>query len=337
MDTHWLLVAAIVGAALLFDFINGFHDAANSIATLVSTRVLTPSAAVVWAAAFNFLAYFIFEPAVAGTIGKGIVDPSAVDLALIIGALGGAITWNLLTWWWGLPSSSSHALVGGLIGAGISKGGVAVLGWHKIITTAAFIFLSPIVGFLAASAMVIVTSWVLRKTPPGRADRYLRPLRYLSAGAFSLSHGGNDAQKTMGIIVVLLFSQGYLGPTFPKGHEIHTWIVISCYAAMGLGTLSGGWRIVKTMGMRLTKLRSHGGFSAEIGGATAVFMATALGIPVSTTHTITGAIVGAGAVSNQGRVRWGIAGRIVWAWIFTIPAAAAVSALTYFLARACGI
>jgi inorganic phosphate transporter, PiT family len=337
MDTHWLLVAGVVGAALLFDFINGFHDAANSIATLVSTRILTPSAAVAWAAAFNFLAFLVFEPTVAGTIGKGIVDPSAVDLAVIIGALGGAITWNLLTWWWGLPSSSSHALVGGLIGAGVSKGGFAVLGWTKIVTIAAFIFLSPVIGFLAAGAMVVVTSWILRKTPPGRADRYLRPLRYLSAGAFSLSHGGNDAQKTMGIIVVLLYSQGYLGTTFPKGHQIPTWIVLSCYAAMGLGTLSGGWRIVKTMGMRLTKLRSHGAFSAEIGGATAVFLATALGIPVSTTHTITGAIVGAGAVSNQGRVRWGIAGRIVWAWIFTIPAAATVSALTYFIARACGV
>jgi PiT family inorganic phosphate transporter len=337
MHSHLALVVAVVAAALLFDFINGFHDAANSIATLVSTRILTPSAAVVWAAAFNFLAFLIFEPTVAGTIGKGIVDPSAVDLAVIIGALGGAITWNLLTWWWGLPSSSSHALVGGLMGAGICKGGLAILGWKKILTTAAFIFVSPLVGFLAASLMVVVTSWILRKTSPGKADRYLRPLRYLSAGAFSLSHGGNDAQKTMGIIVVLLFSQGYLGTTFPKGHEIPTWIVISCYAAMGLGTLSGGWRIVKTMGMRLTKLRSHGGFSAEIGGATAVFIATGLGIPVSTTHTITGAIVGAGAVSNQGRVRWGIAGRIVWAWIFTIPAAALVSALTYYLARACGI
>jgi PiT family inorganic phosphate transporter len=260
-----------------------------------------------------------------------------VDLPVIVGALGGAITWNLLTWWWGLPSSSSHALVGGLMGAGISKGGFAILGWHKILTTAAFIVVSPVVGFLSAALMVVIISWVLRKTSPGKVDRYLRPLRFLSAGAFSLSHGGNDAQKTMGIIVVLLFSQGYLGSTFPKGHEIPVWIVMSCYAAMGLGTLSGGWRIVKTMGMRLTRLRSHGGFSAEVGGATAVFMATAMGIPVSTTHTITGAIVGAGAVSNHGSVRWGIAGRILWAWIFTIPAAALVSSLVYYLARACGL
>jgi inorganic phosphate transporter, PiT family len=338
MNSHFVLVGAVVLAALLFDFINGFHDAANSIATLVSTRVLTPSVAVIWAAAFNFIAFAVFEPKVAGTIGKGIVDPAAVDLAVIIGALGGAITWNLLTWWWGLPSSSSHALVGGLMGAGVAKGGVHVLGWSKIATIAAFIFASPLIGFLSAGLMVVATSWILRKTPPGRADRYLRPLRFLSAGAFSLSHGGNDAQKTMGIIVVLLFSQGYLGSTFPKGHEIPPWIVMSCYTAMGLGTLSGGWRIVKTMGMRLTKLRSHGGFSAELGGATAVFLATALGIPVSTTHTITGAIVGAGTVSNpSGSVRWGLAGRIVWAWIFTIPAAALVSALTYAIARACGV
>jgi PiT family inorganic phosphate transporter len=336
MDSHLILVGAVVAAALLFDFINGFHDAANSIATLVSTRVLTPSVAVIWAAAFNFLAFAIFEPRVANTIGKGILDPSVVDLAVIIGALGGAITWNLLTWWWGLPSSSSHALVGGLMGAGIAKGGLQALGWGKIGTIAMFILLSPLLGFLAASLMVVITSWILRNTPPGRADRWLRPLRFLSAGAFSLSHGGNDAQKTMGIIVVLLFSQGYLGETFPKGHDIPPWIVLSCYAAMGLGTLSGGWRIVKTMGMRLTKLRSHGGFSAEIGGASAVFLATALGIPVSTTHTITGAIVGAGAISNAGKVRWGIAGRIVWAWVFTIPASAAVSCLTYYLARALG-
>jgi phosphate/sulfate permease len=234
MHSHFLLVCAIVGAALLFDFINGFHDAANSIATLVSTRVLTPSAAVVWAAAFNFLAFAIFEPKVASTIGKGIVDPAAIDLAVIIGALGGAITWNLLTWWWGLPSSSSHALVGGLMGAGFAKGGLGILGWSKIGTIAAFIFVSPLVGFLAAGTMVVISSWLLRKTPPGRADRWLRPLRYLSAGAFSLSHGGNDAQKTMGIIVVLLFSQGYLGHTFPKGHEIPPG---SCW----LATLRWGW------------------------------------------------------------------------------------------------
>jgi PiT family inorganic phosphate transporter len=335
--SHFLLVAAIVGVALLFDFINGFHDAANSIATLVSTRVLAPSAAVVWAAAFNFIAFVIFEPKVAGTIGKGIVDPAVVDLSVIVGALSGAIVWNLLTWWWGLPSSSSHALVGGLIGAGLSRGGLAALGWSKIGVIAAFILLSPVIGFLASSLMVVVTSWLLRNVSPARVERWLRPLRYCSAAAFSISHGANDAQKTMGIIVVLLFSQGYLGSHFPVGRETPLWIILSCHAAMGLGTLSGGWRIVKTMGMRLTRLRTHAAFSAEVGGASAVFLATALGIPVSTTHTITGAIVGAGAVSNHGSVRWGIAGRIVWAWIFTIPASAAVSSLAYYLARACGV
>jgi PiT family inorganic phosphate transporter len=336
MNSHLVFVCAIVVTALLFDFINGFHDAANSIATLVSTRVLSPFAAVIWAAVFNFLAFAIFEPKVAGTIGKGIVDPAAVDMAVITGALAGAIVWNLLTWWWGLPSSSSHALVGGLMGAGFSKGGLAALGWSKIGVVAAFIVVSPLIGFLAASGMVVATSWLLRNVSPGKVDRGLRPLRYISAGAFSISHGANDAQKTMGIIVVLLYTQGYLGSHFPVGRETPLWIILSCHAAMGLGTLSGGWRIVKTMGMRLTRLRTHGAFSAEVGGATAVFLATALGIPVSTTHTITGAIVGAGAVSNHGSVRWGIAGKILWAWIFTIPASATVASIAYFVARACG-
>src|SRR4051812_43132805 len=337
-------VVALIALALVFDFLNGFHDAANSIATVVSTRVLAPGIAVAWAAFFNFVAAFGGGVKVANTMGTGVIQfpmlkaqGTGMVLSVIFASLCGAIVWNLLTWWWGLPSSSSHALVGGLIGAGISKGGVSVLGWSKIGTTAAFIVVSPLVGFLASGLVITAVSWLLRNKPPGKVDRWLRPLRYVSAGAFSLSHGGNDAQKTMGIIVVLLYSQGLLGNHFPTGRQIPTWIVISCYAAMGLGTLSGGWRIVKTMGMRLTKLRSHGGFSAEIGGATAVFMATALGIPVSTTHTITGAIVGAGAVSNPGKVRWGIAGRILWAWVFTIPASAAVSSLTYYLARACGI
>jgi inorganic phosphate transporter, PiT family len=337
LDNQVWLVGAVVGVALIFDFINGFHDAANSIATLVSTRVLTPSVAVVWAAAFNFMAFAFFEQRVAQTIGTGIVQPSVVDLALIMGALGGAIAWNLLTWWWGLPSSSSHALVGGLVGAALAKGGTSVLGWSKIATTAAFIVVSPLVGFLAAGLMMVATSWLLRRARPGKVDHYLTPLRYLSAGAFSLSHGSNDAQKTMGIIVVLLFSQGYMGETFPKPNEIPVWIILSCYGAMGLGTLSGGWRIVKTMGMGLTKLRSHGGFSAEVGASSAVFLATLLGIPVSTTHTITGAIVGVGAVTNPNRVRWGVARRIIWAWLFTIPASALISAVTYWIARACGV
>jgi PiT family inorganic phosphate transporter len=337
MHSHILLVIGVVVAALAFDFINGFHDAANSIATVVSTRVLTPFQAVIWAAFFNFIAFLAFEQGVATTIGKGIIDPRVVDTAVIIGALGGAIAWNLLTWWWGLPSSSSHALVGGLIGAGVSKAGFGVLGWSKISTTALFIIVSPLLGLVAASTLMVLCSWLLRKQTPGRVDKWFRRLQLVSAAAFSLNHGGNDAQKTMGIIVVFLHSQGYLGQSFPKGHEIPFWIVFSCYAAIGLGTLSGGWRIVKTMGMRLTKLRPFGGFCAETGGSLAIFLATSMGIPVSTTHTITGAIVGVGSVTRPGAVRWGVASRIIWAWVFTIPVAAAISAITYFFARACGV
>jgi PiT family inorganic phosphate transporter len=333
---HFILIAAVVLAALLFDFINGFHDAANSIATIVSTRVLTPSKAVLWAAFFNFAAFALFKLHVAGTIGKGIIDPKVVDMAVIIGALAGAIIWNLLTWWWGLPSSSSHALVGGLIGAGVSKSGLGVLGWSKIGSTAAFIVISPLVGYVASALLMIGCTWLLRKQTPGRVDKWFRRLQFLSASAFSLNHGGNDAQKTMGIIAVLLYSQGFLGKTFPTGENFPLWIVISCYAAMGLGTMAGGWRIVKTMGMRLTKLRPFGGFCAETGGSIAIFIATQLGIPVSTTHTITGSIVGVGSVSAPGRVRWGVASRIVWAWVFTIPASAIMAALTYFVARALG-
>jgi len=331
------LVSLVVAAALVFDFINGFHDAANSIATIVSTRVLTPFRAVLWAAFFNFIAFAVFELHVAGTIGKGIIDPTVVDMPVIIGALAGAIVWNLLTWWWGLPSSSSHALVGGLIGAGVSKAGLAVLGWSKIGTTAAFILISPLLGYVGAGLLMIATSWLLRRQSPGKVDTWFRRLQFVSASAFSLNHGGNDAQKTMGIIAVLLFSQGMLGETFPTGDEFPLWIVLSCHAAMGLGTMAGGWRIVKTMGMRLTKLRPFGGFSAETGGALAIFLATQLGIPVSTTHTITGAIVGVGSVSSPGRIRWGIAGRIVWAWVFTIPASALIAAVTYFVVRLLGL
>jgi inorganic phosphate transporter, PiT family len=335
--SHLILIIATVGAALVFDFINGFHDAANSIATIVSTRVLTPSRAVLWAAFFNFIAFSLFQLHVAGTIGKGIIDPSVVDMAVIIGALGGAIVWNLLTWWWGLPSSSSHALVGGLIGAGVSKAGIGILGWSKIGMTAAFIFVSPLIGYIGSALLMVGCSWLLRKQTPGRVDKWFRRLQLLSASAFSLNHGGNDAQKTMGIIAVMLYSQGLLGQKFPEAHEFPLWIAVSCYAAMGLGTMAGGWRIVKTMGMRLTKLRPFGGFCAETGGSLAIFVATMLGIPVSTTHTITGAIVGVGSVSSPGRVRWGVASRIVWAWIFTIPASAIVASLTYFIVRACGI
>jgi PiT family inorganic phosphate transporter len=330
------MVSAVVAAALAFDFINGFHDAANSIATVVSTRVLTPFQAVLWAAFFNFAAFAVFNLHVAGTIGKGIIDPNVVDMPVIIGALGGAIGWNLLTWWWGLPSSSSHALVGGLIGAGVSKAGLGILGWSKISVIAMFIVVSPVIGFLGAALMMIASSWLLRRANPGKVDRWYRRLQLLSAAAFSLNHGGNDAQKTVGIIVVLLYSQGYLGDHFPGAHEIPTWIVLSCFLAMGVGTMSGVWRIVKTMGMRLTKLRPYGGFCAETGGTMGILLATLLGIPVSTTHTITGGIVGVGSLLNRGKVRWGVAGRIVWAWIFTIPAAATISAVTYFVARALG-
>ncbi len=337
MDSHFLLVCAVVLAALVFDFINGFHDAANSIATVVSTRVLSPRQAVAWAAFFNFVAFAVFDLHVASTIGKGIVAPDVVDMAVIIGALGGAIAWNLLTWWGGLPSSSSHALVGGLIGAGICKAGLGALGWSKIGITALFIVVSPVLGLLGSSLLMIGLSWLLRRQSHGRVDLWFRRLQLVSAAAFSLNHGGNDAQKTMGIIVVLLFSQGYMGQTFPTSEQIPFWIVLSCHAAMGLGTLSGGWRIVKTMGMRLTKLRPFGGFCAETGGSAAIFIATLLGVPVSTTHTITGAIVGVGAVTRPSSVRWAIARRILWAWIFTIPASAAIAAITYLLARAAGI
>jgi PiT family inorganic phosphate transporter len=334
---QFIIIIGVVAAALAFDFINGFHDAANSIATIVSTRVLTPFRAVLWAAFFNFVAFALFKLHVASTIGKGIIDPSVVDVSVIIGALGGAISWNLLTWWWGLPSSSSHALVGGLIGAGVSKAGLGVLGWHKIGSTVAFIFLSPVIGYIASSLLAVLCSWLFRRTTPGRVDKWFRRLQLISAAAFSLNHGGNDAQKTMGIIAVLLYSQGFLGEEFHTGGQIPIWIVVACYAAMGLGTMCGGWRIVKTMGMRLTKLRPFGGFCAETGGSLAIFIATSLGIPVSTTHTITGAILGVGSVSNPGRVHWGVATRILWAWVFTIPASAAIAALTYFAARALGV
>jgi PiT family inorganic phosphate transporter len=337
MDHQLILVSIVVLIALAFDFINGFHDAANSIATIVSTQVLTPRVAVAFAAVLNFVAFLIFPLHVAGTIGKGIIDPSIVNIAVITGALVGAIIWNLATWWWGLPSSSSHALVGGLIGAGVAKGGTGVLGTTKIIETAAFIVISPVVGMVMSAALTVALAWVLRRSSPGKVDKWFRRLQLLSAGAFSLNHGGNDAQKTMGIIAVLLFSQGYLGKEFPKGHEIPFWIVLSCHAAMGLGTLSGGWRIVKTMGLRLTKLKPFGGFCAETGGSIAIFMATVLGVPVSTTHTITGAIVGVGAVNRPGSVRWGIAARILWAWVFTIPISAALSVATYHLLVLCGL
>ena len=324
-----ILIVVVVAAALAFDFINGFHDAANSIATVVSTQVLTPFRAVLWAAFFNVIAFAPFKLHVAGTIGKGIIDPGVVDVAVIIGALGGAIAWNLLTWWWGLPSSSSHALVGGLIGAGVSKAGLGILGWQKIGSTAAFIFLSPLIGYLASSVLAITGSWIFRKSTPGRVDKWFRRLQLVSSALLSVNHGGNDAQKTMGIITSLLFSAGILKGEF----HVPLWVILSCFAAISCGIMFGGWRIVKTMGQRITKLRPVDGFCAETGAAIMLFFASALGIPVSTTHTITGSIMGVGSLRRLSAVKWGVAGRIVWAWIFTIPCTALISASAYWLVK----
>jgi PiT family inorganic phosphate transporter len=327
------VVVAIVLVALVFDYINGFHDAANSIATIVSTRVLTPKYAVVWAAFFNFIAFKIFTLHVAHTVGKGIIDPSVIDDAVLVGALGGAIAWNLITWWYGLPSSSSHALVGGLLGAGISKGGLAIVQTAGVVKVAIFIIVSPVLGLVLGGGMMVLLAWVLRRRHPGRIDRWFRRLQFVSAAAFSLGHGANDAQKTMGIILALLIAKGYVSAK----SEVPQWVILASQAAMGLGTLSGGWRIVKTMGMRLTKLKPLGGFCAETGAASMLFIASALGVPVSTTHTITGGIVGVGLVNNPNGVRWAVALRIVWAWLFTIQSAAIIAAAIYFLAKRLGL
>jgi inorganic phosphate transporter, PiT family len=327
------IVIAIVVVALVFDYINGFHDAANSIATVVSTRVLTPRRAVAWAAFFNFIAFVIFPLHVAHTVGKGIIDPKIIDDAVLVGALGGAIVWNLITWWYGLPSSSSHALVGGLIGAGVSKGGLAVVQTAGVTKVAIFILVSPVLGMLLGGSMMVLVAWIFRRSTPGRIDRWFRRLQLVSAAMFSLGHGANDAQKTMGIILALLIAKGYLGPK----SEVPLWVILASQTAMGLGTFSGGWRIVKTMGMRLTKLKPFGGFCAETGAAGMLFIASALGVPVSTTHTITGGIVGVGLVNNPGAVRWAVALRIVWAWLFTIQSSAIIAAVIYFLARRMGL
>jgi PiT family inorganic phosphate transporter len=324
------IVLVIVVVALVFDYINGFHDAANSIATIVSTRVLTPRWAVVWAAFFNFIAFVIFPLHVAHTVGKGIIDPRVVDDAVLIAALMGAIVWNLITWWYGLPSSSSHALVGGLIGAGVAKSGLSVIKVEGVTKIAVFIVVSPVLGLILGGAMMVLIAWLFRRVTPGKIDRWFRRLQFLSAALFSLGHGGNDAQKTMGIIMALLISKGFIG----ANAEVPLWVVLTCHLAMGLGTLSGGWRIVRTMGMRLTKLKPFGGFCAETGAATTLFLASALGIPVSTTHTITGGIVGVGLVNKPAGVRWAVALRIVWAWIFTIQSAAIIAAATYAVLRA---
>ena len=313
--------------ALLFDFMNGFHDAANSIATVVSTGVLKPGQAVLFAAFFNFVAIFVFHLSVAATVGKGIVQPGIVDTHVVFGALAGAITWNIVTWWYGIPSSSSHALIGGIVGAVIAKAGASVLIASGVLKTVLFIFVSPMLGFLLGSMMMVLVAWVFRRATPSRVDRWFRRLQLVSAGAYSLGHGGNDAQKTIGIIWLLLIATGY---TSAADASPPMWTIISCYVAIAMGTLFGGWRIVKTMGQRITKLKPVGGFCAESGGAITLFLATGLGIPVSTTHTITGAIVGVGSTRSASAVRWGVAGNIVWAWIFTIPASAFVAAVAYW-------
>jgi PiT family inorganic phosphate transporter len=322
------LLVGLIAVALAFDFLNGLHDAANSIATIVSTRVLSPQYAVAWAAFFNFIAFMFFGLHVAQTLGKGIVEASVIDPRVVFGALTGAIAWNVVTWLLGIPSSSSHALVGGLIGAGTAKAGLAAVVMSGFLKTAAAIVLSPLLGFILALLLVALVSWICRPFTPFAVDRSFRSLQFVSASLYSLGHGGNDAQKTMGIIAVLLYSQGYLGGEF----HVPFWVVISCQTAMGLGTLFGGWRIVHTMGSKITRLTPMQGFCAETGGAMTLFFATWLGIPVSTTHTITGSIVGVGAARRTSAVRWNVASSIVVAWVVTIPASAAISAATWWLA-----
>ena len=328
VQTALWVVFVLVALAILFDFMNGFHDAANSIATVVSTGVLKPTQAVVFAAFFNFVAIFVFHLSVAATIGKVIADPGVVDTHVIFGALVGAITWNVITWYYGIPSSSSHALIGGIVGAVVAKSGSGALMASGIIKTVAFIFISPLLGMVLGSAMMVLVAWVFRRTRPIKVDKWFRRLQLVSAGAYSLGHGGNDAQKTIGIIWLLLIATGYASAA---DSAPPTWVIVSCYAAIGLGTMFGGWRIVKTMGQKITKLKPVGGFCAESGGALTLFFATALGVPVSTTHTITGAIVGVGSTQRASAVRWGVAGNIVWAWILTIPASAFVAAIAYWI------
>jgi PiT family inorganic phosphate transporter len=327
MDASMMVLVFLIGVALLFDFLNGLHDAANSIATIVATRVLPPALAVGWAAFFNFIAFLVFGLHVANTIGKGIISPDIITDQVIFGALSGAIVWNVVTWIAGIPSSSSHALVGGLLGAGVSKGGLGVIVFSGVSKTVAAIFLSPAVGFGLALLLVLIVSWLFVRSNPSFADRVFRRLQFISASAYSLGHGGNDAQKTMGIIAVLLYSRAPPGAEF----QIPFWVVISCQAAIALGTLLGGWRIVHTMGSRITRLTPQQGFCAETGGAITLFLATGLGVPVSTTHTITGAIIGVGAARRVSAVRWGVARSIVTAWFLTMPAAAAIAALFYWL------
>lgn len=322
-----MAVIGLVTLALVFDFLNGFHDAANSIATIVSTRVLSPRQAVIWAAFFNVLAFFLFSHAVAKTMGKGIVDVNVIDAHIIFGALVGACAWNILTWYFGLPSSSSHALMGGLVGAAVVKAGTGVLVMSGIIKVLLFIVISPLLGLLLGLVFGVGVYRLFSKAVPTKVNHLFKKGQLISAAAYSLGHGGNDAQKTMGIITGLLFSAGYLGGKF----EVPGWVAVACYAAMGLGTMSGGWRIVKTMGHKISKLKPVDGFCAESGAAATLFLASSMGVPVSTTHTITGAIMGVGTMKRFSAVKWGVAGQIVWAWVLTIPGSALISAVVYWL------
>jgi PiT family inorganic phosphate transporter len=324
-----ITVILLILLALTFDFLNGFHDAANSIATIVSTRVLTPRWAVIWAAFFNFVAFLFFGLHVANTIGKGIIDISIVDNHIIFATLTGACFWNLLTWYWGLPTSSSHALMGGLVGSAMVKAGLPALIYSGIFKTVVFMFVSPVLGLLLGMGLGLIVYWSCRNQSPYKVDHLFRKGQFISAACYSLGHGGNDAQKTMGIIASLIFTAGMIGDKF----YIPLWVVLSCHAAIAAGTLCGGWRIVKTMGQKITKLRPVDGFCAETGAAITLFLSTFFGIPVSTTHTITGAITGVGSLKRMTAVRWGVAGQIVWAWVFTIPCSAGIAAATYLITR----
>lgn len=323
------VIIFLVVLALAFDFMNGFHDAANAIATVVSTRVMKPHTAVAMAAFCNVAAIFVFELKVAATVGKGTIDPSIIDHYVVFGALVGAIAWNVITWYYGIPSSSSHALIGGLIGAAIAKAGPGSLITSGVVKVVSFILISPLLGMVLGSLMMIAVSWIFRRSTPRRVDSWSRKLQLISASAYALGHGGNDAQKTIGIIWMLLISAGMVH----TGEHVPYWVVVACYSAIGLGTIFGGWRIIKLMGQKITKLRPVGGFCAQTGGAATLFFATALGIPVSTTHTITGVIVGVGATKRLSAVRWGLAGTIVWAWVLTIPCSALISAIFWYLGR----
>ena len=323
------VIVVLVLLALVFDFMNGFHDAANSIATIVSTRVLKPHQAVIWAAVFNVVAIFIFQLTVAKTIGKGTIDPDIVDHYVVFGALIGGIVWNIITWYYGIPSSSSHALIGGLVGAAVAKGGMGTLIWSGLGKALLFILVAPVLGFLLGGFLMVGISWLCNSMAPRKVDKVFRRLQLLSAAAYSIGHGGNDAQKTIGIIWMLLLAAGVTR----ADESVPIWVIAACYTSMGLGTMFGGWRIVRTMGQRITKLNQAKGFSANMGGAITLFMSTMLGIPVSTTHTITGAIAGVGSTGGPKNVRWGVAGGIVWAWILTIPASALIAAIAWWFGR----